>query len=134
MTLTGLILSAALQFGTIGGLEYKYEALADYTTYAVDIPLYTTAEFSAQYGLVFLEGSWRTEFWAQGTTDYRPTQMAYEIGAGLDLDWLKIGWRHVCFHPILTYATTGVTLYEFVPPNEGGYEEVYARVEIEVRF
>ncbi len=52
-----------------------------------------------------------------------PYSSLYLFEAGLDFDWLQIGFRHWCQHPSLVYGQVHHRDYE------GGFEQLYVRFE-----
>jgi hypothetical protein len=74
---------------------------------------------------LYLGGSVRTNFADQRyMPDFKPLSALYLFEAGYKHDWLQVGWRHYCTHPVP--ALVGGS---FARLWEGGYEEVFVRIE-----
>ena len=90
-------------------------------TFYVDMEARATA-----FGIVFFGGQVKTFMWKwAGGYQFWPERMLYEFEAGLTWGPAELGFRHFCTHPVLPY------LWEPGPTRwEGGYEEVYLRLEL----
>lgn len=61
-----------------------------------------------------------------GDNPFFPVDMFYAFSAGARFDFLEIGFRHYCMHPIVPFLYHA----EVSPQWEGSYEEIYLRVEV----
>lgn len=127
--MTWLALIFAFEMGmTPGNGWYLYEANELYEPGAVGY--YTTLEAELEAGPVFVGGSLRTDMQPNSLTNYNPHWVTYDFNAGLRFDPFEVGYRHRCSHPIQTYVYNQEYLRD--PLLEGSYDEVYARVQVEV--
>jgi hypothetical protein len=93
---------------------------------AEEITYYTELEAEIQIGgVLFGRGSVRTDVTPEALTDWRPFWTQYEVIVGARLGIVEIGFRHLCTHPIITYAPFHP---DITPLIEGAYEEVYVRI------
>ena len=122
-----LILSAALQFGMLGGAAYCYGPTGTWE-YAECPPLYATLEARAEYGVLFADASVRTDMLMISATSYDPYDLAFQVEGGLCIGSLTIAMRHTCYHPMMTYSL--VDGYRIMPVSEGATDDVYIRVSI----
>jgi len=88
--------------------------------------LYTDLAATIEAYGFYAGGGMRCYMWAtQPQIGFWPYQMTFMAEAGWRNDWLTIGFRHWCMHPIVPYlALIG-------PPPlswEGGYEEIYVKI------
>lgn len=83
-------------------------------------------------GFFFIGGSIvTTSQMKENPVDYRPYNVGWMVEAGVrPWDFLEIGWRHWCEHPVIPFVDWD-DAYQ-APAWEQWYEEIYARVEIEV--
>lgn len=102
---------------------YVYE---EHRGYEADQPgYYTTLEMEAQAWLFFVGGSLRTDMTTDTYLNYNPHWVTYDFNAGIRWEFLEVGFRHRCTHPIQTYVYNASYLKK--PVVEGAYDEVYAR-------
>jgi hypothetical protein len=99
-------------------------------------PMVQTVEPAAEYyadlgaravlwDRLYVGGSVRTYFSdIRASYQFKPLSAAYLFEAGYSYGWLSTGWRHYCTHPVV--ALGGAS---FARLWEGGYEEVFVRVE-----
>ena len=78
---------------------------------------------------LFIGGAVKTRAWKNAETwTYHPFSAEYELNAGIRIDSLEIGLRHMCTHPVIPYQAT-------VAPREiryeGSYDEFYIRMQID---
>jgi hypothetical protein len=77
------------------------------------------------WGFLFVGGEVKTLMYKTlAGYDFSPERMLYGFNAGVKWGAVELGFRHFCTHPISPYTSyPGPALYE------GGYEEVYLRLE-----
>ena len=67
----------------------------------MDQPFYTDLGCEFQIGFLFIGGGIYTAVWkSQDNRTFFPYSTNYNFTAGLDFDWLRIGYEHNCFHPV----------------------------------
>jgi hypothetical protein len=77
-----------------------------------------------KYG--FVGGSIKTFMWKTADSyQFCPERDLYEFKVGLRFDHVELGWRHYCTHPVMPYLNSWLGGAKW----EGGYEEVYLRLE-----
>lgn len=92
---------------------------------------YTDFEIEAElWGWAFVGGSLRTDMTTDTFRNYSPHWFTYDFTAGARWEFLEVGWRHRCSHPIQTYVTHPSRLRE--PVIEGAYDEFYLRAQWEL--
>lgn len=130
MSIGALILSAFLQFGILnGGAVVADKPTVDGLNFAYFPPAYATLGIEARYSFLYFETSIRTDMWAIQLDNWDPFDVAFQIGGGIKLDdWLTIGIRHTCYHPITTYGV--VEDYMLLPNSEGACNDIFVRVEL----
>jgi hypothetical protein len=75
---------------------------------------------------VFAGGKMRIYDWMNaGSFGFWPNRGAFTFETGLTFRSLELGFRHYCTHPILPYLEYNPAAVEW----EGGYEEIYLRLE-----
>lgn len=123
-----LIFLFAFEFGVspqVGILAYNETISADSLEYGV---YYTQLEAEAElWEHLFISGSIRTYILPSGTVNFSPREVVYDFSIGMRWQPFEFGWRHRCFHPIMPYLPT---LDIDVRGIEGGYDEIYLRVEV----
>lgn len=88
----------------------------------VDIDL----EF-ALFQYAFIGGGVKTYIYRYSNSRYfSPATVEYDFRAGLRFEPLELGFRHYCAHPVVPW----VYFREISPQWEGGYEELYLRLEV----
>lgn len=122
-----LILSAALQFGALGGAAFCYTPTGA-SRFADCPPLYATMEVHAEYGVLFADASVRTDMLMISATSYDPYDLAFQVEGGLCIGSLTIAMRHTCYHPMFTYSL--VDGFRLMPVSEGATDDIYVRVSI----
>ena len=130
MSIGALILSAFLQFGILnGGAIVADKPSASSWDFAYFPPAYATLGIGARYNVLYFETSVRTDVWAIQIDNWYPFDVAFQIGGGIKLDdWLTIGIRHTCYHPITPYSV--VEGYMLLPNSEGACNDIFVRVEL----
>jgi hypothetical protein len=118
-----LTLFFALELGLLPNYHFvMYEPGIDV---AADNSLYTDFEATVEVRGFYLGGGMRCYFWkTKSGYDFSPFQMAYRFDAGWRNDILTVGFRHYCMHPVMPWAS-GMPSMNW----EGGYEEVFVRLE-----
>lgn len=128
MFFQALVLAFALEAGAVSGtlIEYTPDPAAPRWT-LVSVPLYLTLEAEAEIHGVFLGGFVRTDMLAmREPLSGDPFQMTYGAAAGYRKGPVEIGWRHVCTHPIDTYAA--ILRDDIRPKHEGFFDQLYIRI------
>lgn len=75
---------------------------------------------------LFFGGSIRTFMWhVQNSYVFYPERDLYEFRAGVRLSSMELGFRHFCTHPVMPYLGLDTEQTRW----EGGYEEVYLRLQ-----
>jgi len=71
-------------------------------------------------------GGMRNYFWKdRGEIGFCPYQMTFRFDAGWRNEFLDIGFRHYCMHPVVPWlALTEAPMCEW----EGAYEELFVRI------
>ncbi len=124
-----LVLSAFLQMGITNGGAAIYEE-----------PKFVKKEFPPAYAIMgikgiagpfFLEGSMRSDMKSVSLDNWFPMQATYQIGAGLKIGPLTVGWLHTCYHPVAPYMQ--ILGYELRPASEGATNDIYLRLEFKSR-
>jgi len=87
--------------------------------------LYVDMEASVEIHGFYVGGGMRCYMWKTiGDIEFYPYQMTYRFDAGWRNEWLNIGFRHYCQHPVMPWMP-------FQRPDqnwEGAYEELCFRV------
>lgn len=91
---------------------------------------YTQLDAEVQYGPAFVGGSVRTDMTPDSLGSWNPHWMTYRFNAGVRWNLFEVGYRHQCTHPLQTYVYN--QSYLKTPILEGAYDEVYARMSVEV--
>ena len=66
-----------------------------------------------------------------GSYQFDPTTITYGINVGFRFGNFEIGFRHYCFHPVITYIRNST---EETINAEGGYEEIYIKFKGKVKI
>jgi len=115
-------------------LEFNYVFTFGYIT-ANDIAIYEvekTSFFADFYfelevaDIFFLNGRIRIEMYEDKfMRNYKPYQNEFEINTGIRLEFIEIGYRRFCVHPMKVFHDN----YEVWPDikYEGGKEEIYIK-------
>lgn len=128
-----IVLMMALELGWLPeGTMLMYEP-----TQAQVVSNWTYAEFSARaaMGPVFAEGRMRSTQGMLGDevgwpgVGFTTDGMLYEVGGGVEVGPLTVGFRRMCTHPVMAY----LPVRGGEPIWEGWYGEVYARAKLEWR-
>lgn len=141
--LFGIIMSAYLQFGYLNGRVYKQDIYQYKNYYTIDNTFREQSPFYGEFGVhferpfyvkgyklsPFIDTSIDTLMVPEKLTNWCPTQVIFQIGAGIKItDFCTIGIEHTCYHPISTYSY--VEGYELTDSYEGGTNNLYIRFEI----
>jgi len=62
---------------------------------------------------------------SRSQNDFWPVGVWYTFSVGWRNDWIDIGYRHRCDHPVVAYPIVMGT-----PKWDSGWEEIYARVTL----
>lgn len=118
------ILSVALEFGFIDGGIFNYSSQNKAWK---DIgALYTSLDVTAKSGVFYIGGGMDSYFTPKTIINYMPFQMTFIFNAGLDFGNVKLGYEHVCEHPMQPYVT--IMGNEIKPKYEGGYNKIFIRI------
>ena len=92
-----------------------------------DHSFYTHLEASVEAYGFYVGGAMRCYFWkCRDGYDFSPYQMTFRFDAGWRNDFLNIGFRHYCMHPVVPFlALKGAPLCKW----EASYEELFVRIE-----
>ncbi len=96
------------------------------------VGFYTALSASVEYFGFYVGGGMRNYFWKdRGKISYWPYQMTFLFDAGWRNDFLDIGFRHYCMHPVVPFLAIIGT-----PPQnwECSYDELFVRVHGRCRF
>jgi hypothetical protein len=123
--MTWLALAFALEIGTLpSGGFVLYEA-PDFINAKGSYYIDFQAEIVA-WDLLYISGGIKTYIWDQGGEwTFWPHSTLYNVGAGLRLGLLTVGWRHFCAHPVTPYSI----LYDPQLQGEGSWDEIFVRME-----
>jgi len=86
---------------------------------------YTALSASVESFGFYVGGGMRNYFWKMLEKGFRPYQMTFRFDAGWRNDFLDIGFRHYCMHPVVPFlGLTGA------PPQnwECAYEVLFFRI------
>jgi len=120
----------SIEFGTNTSSVVQYQPERNL---CFDQVYYVKLGAEATYGPVFINGSVDTYMFKQNNSLwFDPFQMTYLIGAGVRVEGLEIGWKHSCFHPIITYNFTWWD-DQITPSYEGGFDQFYLKYTIKSR-
>jgi hypothetical protein len=100
----------------VNNADYVFKDNSFYTEFAVSAKLYDFTAF----------GETRTYFW-KNTEGYSfsPDNITYMAGIKYTAGPVELGFKHYCFHPVIPF-----TMKEYKFAYNGGYEEIYLRVEV----
>jgi hypothetical protein len=115
-----------LQLGTQDGHSLLYEE-PEFLLEAYP-PLYATLEFKGTVGVTFFEAFVRTDMKARNWDQWIPHQMTYQLGAGIELKNVKIGWSHTCYHPMMPFMV--YHRYVLLASSEGSVNDFYVRFSV----
>ena len=89
---------------------------------------YTEFEFEAEaWDTLFVGGKIKTRMYdSPDSWTYKPFTDEYTFNAGLRFDFLEIGFRHLCTHPVIPYIRSSGAKINY----EGAYDELYFRIEV----
>jgi hypothetical protein len=78
----------------------------------------------------YIKGSADITFHPDGFLNFDPTGLLSTVGFGYKTDWVDLGFRHWCVHPVITYLKTN-------PLNthvnyEGAYEEIFIQFKLKM--
>lgn len=117
-----LVLVAALEVGLLpnyGLVMYEPPAYV----YA-ELPLYMQLEASVELHGFYVGGAVTVYMWkVKGGRTFSPYQLSSRFDAGWRNDWLTIGFRHLCEHPVIPHFNAGQAFWE------RAYEQLFVRVE-----
>ena len=108
----------ALEIGLLSGFEsvgwsrYTWPENSTYVSMQVD----------GQWEFLFAGGEIENVQVMLNAHQYDPIHVTYRFNAGVRLGAFEAGWKHECKHPVVG-RTDGARL-------TGGYDKLYARVEI----
>ena len=126
--MTWLTLFFALEIGVtpqVGLVSYTEPIEYDNLDWGV---FYTELDAEVQlFRYLFAGGTMRTYMVPSEGINFSPRYNVYDLRAELRWQVLEAGWRHRCFHPMITYQPL---LDVEIQGIEGGYDEVYLRVEV----
>lgn len=125
MFFKAIVLCAALECGFISGGIFNY-ASNDIAWKDIGA-LYTNIDAKLCYGPAYVSGSTKCFFTPMSLVAYSPFQMTFNIGVGLDIENIKIGYEHSCFHPMQPYLTVWDT--GIIPKYEGVTDKFFVRIE-----
>jgi hypothetical protein len=125
-----LLFIFALEAGVLPNYEFViYQPDLDYVE--ADYSFYTSLEITAELYGFYLGGAMKCYMWRNtGRLNFHPYQMTYRFDAGWRNDWLTLGFRHYCIHPVIPLA--GVMLPE--QNWEEAFEELFIRVDLKARM
>ena len=121
-----LLFIFALEMGILPNYEFlMYQPHPDYIE--ANCSFYISLDATAELYGFFLGGGMKCYMWRNtGRLNFWPYQMTYRFDAGWRNDWLTLGLRHYCIHPVIPLA--GVVLP--VQNWEESFQELFVRVEI----
>lgn len=108
-------------------LAYDFES-SRYENFAQEfLSLYSELSVEIELAdILFVGGVVRTDMWLLSTTRCEPYWVTFDFHTGIRIPpGLELGFRHACTHPIEAYSAIA---RKRVPLLEGGYEEVYLRI------
>ena len=120
-----LLLFFAFEMGALPSYELRsYEDLDN--TVIDNFSMYTQLEVEAViFDYFFVSGGIKTSVFPRGDRlGFVPYESDYIFGAGIRMENIEIGYRHLCIHPTLPYRW-------FLIPSvtyDGAYDEVYLRI------
>ena len=76
---------------------------------------------------LFIGGAVKTYIHSTDSYDYFPFEADYLFKAGIRLNNLELGFRHLCLHPVRPYEM----YYQPQGSTDGAYEEFYIRISSE---
>jgi len=120
-----LVFVFALECGLLPNTGFAmYQPDLEYVVGAVGF--YTDLSASVESYGFYVGGGMRNYFWKDREgISFWPYQMTFRFDAGWRNDFLDIGFRHYCMHPVVPFLElTGAPLCEW----EGAYEELFIRV------
>jgi len=112
-------------------LEGGFMPLDDFVVYnrLISAPQFYTNMYAELVLMdTFFLGAGMTSYFKDNSdTPYMsPQRMNYLFTFGLRWEWLELGFRHTCIHPVVTLIPTPQPLWE------GAYEEIYIRAEFKI--
>jgi hypothetical protein len=92
-----------------------------------DLSFYTQLEASVEAYGFYIGGGMRCYFWkTRDDYDFSPFQMTFRFDAGWRNEWLNVGFRHYCLHPVMPWMPfVGAPQQNW----EGAYEELFIRID-----
>jgi hypothetical protein len=123
--MTWLVFVFALEAGILpngGFVMYQPDP-----AYVVDaVGFYTDLSCSVESFGFYVGGGMRNYFWKdRDGMGFYPYQMTFRFDAGWRNEFLEVGFRHYCMHPVVPWlALTGAPECQW----EGSYEELFVRM------
>ncbi len=91
---------------------------------------YLDMDAYVQWWILWIRGGMKTYSWpagwGTGVPCYWPARIDYRFSFGLTYSILTVGLRHLCSHSVNPYG-------RITDPVDGWYDEIFFRIEAEVR-
>jgi hypothetical protein len=126
--MSGLLLSAWL---LLGWLPQGKLVVYDPPAY-VDVGGSFLVELGAEasWGPVFAGGSMQVPVWqVDEDLNFWPSQLVSTTDMGLEFGHVRVGWKHVCAHPVTPYLA-GWRDGQLVPRWDSAFDMIYLRIGV----
>lgn len=124
--LSAIVLSGFLEVGAWSGGVVQYERPDYYEASFFEYPIYTELAINATLNPITIESSIRCDMYnANHPLSFSPFQNTYSIGARLDFGNMRIGYSHICYHPMQAYS---FIRDQIIPKYEGATDVAYIRL------